>query len=171
MEVTNLQRQIMAPFVTETLNALANMAGLKATVGEEFLDDVKSFKFKGYAVSAPTHGIIEGLILVHFYIETALSIANHVRLHMLGVTAPEASVTPEVSEALQEFCNTFIGLSTADLERLDLGIRFEPPQFIQNTEDMMRLIGHTQEIVCTPVLVEGVGRFYLNLLMHDKTEG
>jgi len=58
MELNEIQQMILQPFVDETVKALEKMAGLKATAGDGFPDEVSKFRFKGFAVVAETSGVI-----------------------------------------------------------------------------------------------------------------
>ncbi len=169
MSLNALQLKILAPFVEETIRCLDIMAGLKATAGEPFVDELEKFRFKGYAVAAETHGKINGVILMHHYIETALGVGNEVRAHLLGEQSDASVMDDEVGEALAEWGNTAIGRATRDLEIFDMGIKFCPPYFVNNTEDIASLMTGVKEIISIPIHVEGVGRFYFNYLLHSET--
>jgi len=171
MIATEIKTNMLKPFIDETIKTLAEMAHLKAHAGEPFTDNVADFRFKGYAIAAKTHGNLEMIILVHNYIETALAIGNRLRANILN----EADELPEINEdmqaALAEWGNTAIGNATQSLETLKLGIRFEPPYFILNTETMEPLLKNVREIISVPVQIDDVGRFYFNLLMIDSKAG
>jgi len=165
MGLNPLQAQILNPFIDQTISCLESMAGFSAHSGEGFQDDLSRFKFKGYAIAAETTGVIEGKILMHHYIETALSIGNSVRNNLLGDDADTPEMNMEIGEALAEFGNTAIGLATHSLEKSNLGIKFKPPYFITNTEQMDKIIEGVKEILSIPIHVENVGRFYFNFLL------
>ncbi len=169
-ELTELQHQILTPFVDETIETLASMAGLNAHAGEGFPDDVEKFRFKGYAVVAETSGVIEGVILMHHYVETALGVGNRVLTNLLGEESNAMEMNDEVGEALAEFGNTAIGLAMDKLAKTDLGIKFKPPYFISNTTAMDDIIKDVKEIISIPIHVDEVGRFYFNYLLHNPTE-
>lgn len=169
MELNSLQHKILTPFVDETIKCLATMANLKATAGAGFPDELSKFRFKGYAVVAETSGLLEGVILMHHYIETALGIGNKVRANLLGADDAATEMNEDVGEALAEFGNTAIGLAMRHLAAENLGIKFKPPYFINRTDDMTSLLGGVQEIISIPIHVEGVGRFFFNYLLHTKT--
>lgn len=170
MELSEIQHRILTPFVQETIKTMESMAGLRATAGDGFQDDPQKFKFKGYAVVAETSGIIEGHILMHHYIETAIAIGNKVRQNVLGEMNELTELNDDMCDALAEFGNTAIGLATRELERMDLGMKFRPPYFTSNTEDMTKMLSQVNEILSIPIHVENVGRFYFNYLLHAKTE-
>ena len=169
MKLNALQSKILTPFVTETIQALQTMAGLSAYAGDGFPDALDKFRFKGYAVAAETSGVVQGTILMHHYIETALAIGNKVRENLLGITDPATTIDEDIGEALAEFSNTIIGLAMRDLDRANMGIRFKPPYFVSSLEDMNVILHNVQEIISIPIHVENVGRFYFNYLLHSKT--
>jgi CheY-specific phosphatase CheX len=170
MELNAIQTQILKPFVDETIQSLESMAGLKATAGDGFPDDVENFRFKGYAVAAETSGVISGKILMHHYIETALEIGNKVRANLLGEEDEIYELDDEMRDALAEFGNTAIGLAMRELGQSDMGIKFTPPYFIGTTTEMTKLLDNVVEIISIPIHIENVGRFYFNYLLHEKTE-
>jgi two-component system, response regulator PdtaR len=170
MGLSEMQQRILTPFVGETIKTLSEMAGLNAYAGDGFEDSMDKFKFKGYAIAAETFGVIEGKMLMHLYIETAIAIGNKVRARVLGEMDEASSVTEDIGETLAEFGNTAIGLATRQLEKTMLGIKFKPPYFILNTEQMDTMMQGVREILSVPIHVEGVGRFYFNYLLHGQTE-
>lgn len=169
MELNDIQQQILQPFVIETIKTLNTMAGLRAHAGDGFPDDIEKFRFKGYAVVAETSGNVEGKILMHHYIETALAIGNKVRCALLDDDDEAAEMNEEVGEALAEFSNTAIGLAMRQLAESDLGIKFKPPYFVSDIKDMDAMMSNVKEIVSVPIHVEDVGRFYFNFLLHKPT--
>jgi len=169
MELQSLHAKILAPFVTETIQTLHSMAGLSAHAGEGFPDSLEKFRFKGYAVAAETFGVIEGKVLMHHYVETALAIGNKVRANLLGIDEPETTITDDVGEALAEFGNTAIGLAMSQLAKADMPIKFKPPYFISSLDDMNSMLANVKEIISIPIHVDNVGRFYFNYLLHNKT--
>lgn len=169
MELTTVQHQILTPFVRETVSTLRTMARLQAYAGDGFPDSVEKFRFKGYAVAAETFGVIEGKILMHHYVETALAIGNRVRANLLGIDEEATAINEDVGEALAEFGNTAIGLAMRELSASDLGIKFKPPYFVSRIDDMTAMLKNVKEIISIPIHVDDVGRFYFNYLLHKKT--
>jgi CheY-like chemotaxis protein len=168
MIATQIKMNILRPFIDETIKSLEEMAGLKAYAGEAFTDNVERFRFKGYAVAAKTFGNLEMIVLLHNYSDTALTIGNRLRSHILNETKELSDINEEMQTALAEWGNTAVGRSTQSLEALKLGIRFDPPYFILNTENMENLLKNVKEIMSVPIHIDNVGRFYLNLLMIDS---
>jgi CheY-like chemotaxis protein/CheY-specific phosphatase CheX len=171
MIATEIKTNMLKPFIDETINSLEEMAHLKAHAGEAFTDNVEDFRFKGYAIAAKTHGDLEMVILLHNYVETALAIGNRLRFNILNETNELPEINEEMQSALAEWGNTAIGNATQCLETQKLGIRFEPPYFILNTENMEPLLENVREIISVPVHIDDVGRFYFNLLMIDSKAG
>ncbi len=171
MIATQIKMNILKPFIDETIKSLEEMAGLRAHAGEAFTDNVERFRFKGYAIAARTYGNLEMIVLLHNYSDTALIIGNRLRSHILNETKELSEVNEEMQAALAEWGNTAVGRSTQNLEALKLGIRFEPPYFILNTENMEHILKNVKEIMSVPIHVDNVGRFYLNLLMIDSKAG
>ena len=168
MLATAIKTNMLKPFIDETIKSLEEMAHLKAHADEPFIDNVEDFRFKGYAIAAKTHGNLEMVVLLHNYIETALAIGNRLRFNILNETNELPEINEEMQAALAEWGNTAIGRATQSLETLKLGIRFEPPYFVLNTENMEPLLKNVEEIISVPVHIEDVGRFYLNLLMIKR---
>ena len=171
MIATEIKTNMLKPFIDETIKSLEEMAHLKAHADEAFIDKVEDFRFKGYAIAARTHGNLEMVILLHNYVETALAIGNRLRFHILNEADELSEINEEMQAALAEWGNTAIGNATQSLETLKLGIRFEPPYFILNTENMEPLLKNVEEIISVPVHIDGVGRFYFNLLMINSNAG
>lgn len=167
MPSTVVVKNVLKPFIKETIKSLETMAGMKATAGESFVDDVNDFRFKGYAIAAKTYGNLDMVILLHNYPETALAIGNKLRHNILDEKDEITEINEEMQAALAEWGNTIVGLATSSLESLNLGIRFEPPYFIVKTDNMDHLLEDVTEIVSVPVTIEDVGRFYFNLLIID----
>lgn len=166
MELSNAQLEIIQPFIDELIISLDTMAGLKAKAGEPFQDKVEEFRFKGYAIASRTKGRIDGFILMHNYIETAVAIGNKVRLLLLGEKMEYTEINEEMQDALAEWGNTAVGRATKSLSAKDLGIKFDPPHFILNTEDMGNVLKDVKEIISIPIHIEEVGRFYFNYLLY-----
>ena len=163
--LTDLQLMTIAPFIDETIRNLKAMCGLSASSGDPFLDDVEKFRFKGYAVAAPTRGKINGVILLHKYIETALTIGNRLRHHMLSETDEHEEINEEMQVALAEWGNTIIGNATRFLSDKNLGITFDPPYFITDTENLNSLLTHASEVISIPIHIDA-GRFYFNYILN-----
>ena len=166
MELTDVQLEILQPFIDEMKESLDAMADLKAEAGEAFQDKVEDFRFKGYAIASKTHGKVEGVILMHHYIETAISIGNKVRLKVLGDNEESNEINEDMQDALAEWGNTVVGRATKSFSEKDLGLRFDPPYFILNTEDMGTVLENVQKIISIPIHIEDVGRFYFNYLLY-----
>lgn len=166
----DIQKKMLAPFIFEAKTTLGEMAGLKVDSGEVFADKVEDFRFKGHAVAIRTHGKIEGVILLHNYIETALAISNRVRKNLLGEAEEYDEMNQEMQGALAEWGNIITGRATQRLELLKMGFTFEPPQFIYDTENMGAILKGVREIVSVPVHIDEVGRFFLNLLLYSEED-
>lgn len=170
MALNSEQMKVLTPFVSETIKNLDLMADLPATVGIGSEDDIESFRFKGFAVAIDTTGSIEGTILIHMYIESALLVGNQVRKKMLGEIEFATEMNDDLTEALQEWGNTLVGHATEILETYNLGIKFKPPYFIHSTETIGTIMSKVQEIISIPIRINDENRFYFNYLLHNKTE-
>jgi CheY-specific phosphatase CheX len=170
MGLNEVQERILVSFATETVRSLKELTQLDATVGQGFQDDVASFRFKGYAIATEVSGSIPGKVLLHLYPETAIELGNRVLRSLLGESQAD-SLTQDVQEALAEWGNTLVGLSTRSLEEANLGVCFTPPFFILDTAQMNELMQGVVEIVSIPIHTEGAGRFYFNYLLHAHTGG
>ncbi len=172
MSLSDIQNQILQPFVNETLGSLSTMAKMTATAESGFTDDPAKFRFKGYAICCETSGHIDGVVLMHHYPETAIAMGNAIRACVLGDDNPIESINEEMADALAEWGNTVVGRATRNLSAFDLGIKFKAPHFIYDTETMESLLTGVKFIISVPVHVEGVGRFYFNYLirnLHQET--
>lgn len=165
-----MQISIISPLIDEVTRSLKTMANLEASPGEPFQDQVENFRFKGYAVASNTHGNIEGVVLLHNYVETALAIGNQLRLKMLGDSDKQDEINDEMQGALAEWGNTLIGLATQNFAKKNLDIRFDPPYFILDTETMSPLLEGVQDIISIPINIEEEGRFYLNYLLRSSSK-
>ena len=167
MELTDLQLMTIAPFIDETIKKLDTMCGLEAYAGDPFLDAVENFRFKGYAVAAETTGKIYGVILLHNYIETALTIGNRLRMRLLEDNNHHEKINDEMQDALAEWGNTIIGNATDFLADKNLGIKFAPPYFITNTVNLDPLLTRVKEIISIPIHIKDEGRFYFNYIIRS----
>lgn len=171
MIATQIKMNMLKPFIDSTIESLDEMADMKAHAGEAFTDNVEDFRFKGYAIAARTYGKLEMIILIHHYMDTALAIGNRLRSTILNEIDVLSEINEEMQSALAEWGNTTIGRSTQSLEAQKLGIRFEPPYFILDTEHMEHFLKNVKEIMTVPIHIDNVGRFYVNLLMINSTAG
>lgn len=167
MSLTTIQNQILQPFIDETLKNLQAMAKMGGHTDEGFFDTPEEFRFKGCAICCETSGHINGVILMHHYPETAIAMGNAIRLNVLGEMDPLEDINEDIAEALTEWANTVIGHATKNLADQHMGIKFEAPFFIQNTDAMESLLSGVQNITTVPVHVENVGRFYFNYLIRS----
>lgn len=172
MQLYHIHTKILTPFVTETVQALTDMAGLDARAGQGFQEAVGEFDFRGFAVCvvAKTYGAIEGKVIMHHNNETALAIGNRVRSRMLGVPDVASKINGEVTEALTEFSNTVIGLATRALSKNNMDITFSPPLYVTEYDGSEFLIDGVQEILTIPIEVDGVGQFSFSYLLHKRAE-
>jgi CheY-like chemotaxis protein/CheY-specific phosphatase CheX len=166
--ISDIHSRMLIPFINETVITLKEMASFDAHAGDTFKDKVEDFRFKGYAIAARIHGHIEGVILLHNYIETAVAIGNRLRLNILSDSEELTEINEEMQAALAEWGNTAIGRATSTLETLKLGIRFEPPYFLFTTENMAPLLENVKDIMSVPIHIDEVGRFYFNLLVYGS---
>lgn len=170
MSLTTIQNEILKPFVDETLENLKTMAHMNGHCDDGFVDDPEQFRFKGYAICCETQGHIDGVVLLHHYPETAIAMGNAIRASMLGDDEELDEITEDMSDALAEWGNTVIGRAMSGLAEKNLGIRFEPPYFVHDTETMASILTGVTEIISVPVHVENVGRFYFNYLIRSISE-
>ncbi len=167
MSLNLIQTKILQPFVNETIRNLNAMAGMNGRAGDAFIDDIEQFRFKGYAICAETVGGIDGVILMHHYVETAVAMGNAVRRNVLGEDTEYEDINEAMADALAEWGNTVLGRATKYLSAYKLGIDFEPPYFIHDTDTMSSLLTGVKDVISAPVHVDGVGRFYFNYLIRS----
>ena len=109
MALSEIQQTILDPFVGETLEILGEMADMDGHTGDSFLDTAAQFRFHGYAICSETRGSLDGVILMHHYIETALALGNAIRKNILEEDLEYEEVNELVADALAEWGNTVIG--------------------------------------------------------------
>lgn len=165
MELNSLQARILAPFIDNTIECLGSMANLRALPDEGYIDDIDSFWVNDYSVVIETSGLIEGRILIHYYLETALAIGRKIYANMLGEEPDSQVVDDKVMEALSEFSNTVVGLATRELKRENTLVIFDPPSFVSNPEQMNTFTEGVTEILTVPIQVDGIGKVYFNYLI------
>lgn len=167
MSLSTIQSRILQPFIDETLANLQAMAGMQGRTDGGFIDQADKFRFKGYAICAETHGCIDGVMLMHHYIETAVAMGNAIRKHVLDEDETYDEVNGPVADALAEWGNTVLGRATKGLSGYRLNINFDPPYFVFDTDTMSSLLTGVNDIITVPVHVDGVGRFYFNYLIRS----
>ncbi|MBT0585135.1 response regulator [Alteromonas oceanisediminis] len=166
MSVDTLYKVALYPFITESIASLKAMTNLTGTAGEAFMDNVDDFRFKGYAVCSDVKGSLDGVIMMHHYPETAIAIGNSVCENMFGETYNHTEINEDLSHALAEWGNTIVGRSTDLHGRYNLNYDFSAPYFVQDTTDMDKFLVGVKEVVTVPITVDGVGRYYFNLLVR-----
>lgn len=167
MSVEAIYKVTLHPFINESIASLKAMTHLTGSSTDAFMDKVDDFRFKGYAVCSEVSGCINGVIMMHHYPETAIAIGNSVCETMFDEKYDHTEMNDELSNALAEWGNTIVGRSTDLLSRHNLEFDFSSPYFVHNFDDMDKYLKDVKEIVTVPITVEGVGRYYFNLLVRD----
>ncbi|GAA6206198.1 response regulator [Thalassotalea sp. SU-HH00458] len=167
MSINTIYKVTLHPFINESIASLKSMTSLSGSAGETFLDKVEDFRFKGYAVCSNITGCLDGVIMMHHYPETAVAIGNSVCQNMFDEKYDYQEINEELSNALAEWGNTIVGRATDLLSRNNLKFDFSSPYFIHNFNDMEKYLEGVKEIVTVPISVEGVGRYYFNLLVRN----
>jgi CheY-specific phosphatase CheX len=172
MELYQIHTKILTPFMNETVSALQSMAGVEGKIGKSTLESPQEFSFQGFAVAvvAKTYGSIEGKILMHYSDDMALKIGKRVLAGMLGEEPTATKMNDDISEAVTEFANTIIGLATRSLSQSDLRIKFTPPIFVHNENDMEVLMEGVKEILTVPITIPDLGGFSFSYLLHKSVE-
>ena len=167
MSVETIYKVTLHPFINESIASLKAMTRLTGSSGDAFMDQVDDFRFKGYAVCSEVKGCINGVIMMHHYPETAIAIGNSVCETMFDEKYNHTEINEELSNALAEWGNTIVGRSTDLLSRHNLEFNFSSPYFVHNFDDMEKYLVGVKEIITVPITIEGVGRYYFNLLVRD----
>lgn len=167
MSVETIYKVTLHPFINESIASLKAMTQLTGSSADAFMDQVDDFRFKGYAVCSEVSGCINGVIMMHHYPETAIAIGNSVCETMFDEKYSHTEMNEELSNALAEWGNTIVGRSTDLLSRHNLEFNFSSPYFVHNFDDMEKHLDGVKEIVTVPITVDGVGRYYFNLLVRD----
>ncbi|MDO6447512.1 response regulator [Colwellia sp. 1_MG-2023] len=167
MSINTIYKVTLHPFINESIASLKSMTSLTGSSGDAFLDKVEDFRFKGYAVCSNITGCLDGVIMMHHYPETAVAIGNSVCQNMFDEKYDYQEINEELSNALAEWGNTIVGRATDLLSRNNLKFDFSSPYFIHNFDDMEKYLEGVKEIVTVPISVEGVGRYYFNLLVRN----
>jgi len=168
MELDSLQARVLAPFIDNAIECLESMANLQALPDEGRHGDADSFFPHDYAVVVETSGLIDGKILIHYYLDTALAVGKRVYANLLGTESESDDIDENIIEALSEFSNTVVGLATRDLKRKDTLVVFDPPYFLSNGEQMSKLGEGAQEILSVPIHVEGVGKLFFDYIIYKE---
>tara|TARA_R110000744_G_scaffold299518_10_gene408914 strand:- start:126 stop:1076 length:951 start_codon:yes stop_codon:yes gene_type:complete len=167
MSVEALYKVILYPFINESLASLKAMTNLVGEAGDAFVDSVDDFRFKGYAVCSEVTGGLDGVIMMHHYPETAIAIGNSVCEHMFEEKYQFTEINEELSNALAEWGNTIVGRSTDLHGRYSLDYKFSSPYFVHDVNDMDKYLVGVTEVITVPITIEGVGRYYFNLLIRN----
>ncbi|MEE1673800.1 response regulator [Agarivorans aestuarii] len=170
MTVETIHKIILHPFIQESLQSLKLMTGLDGRADEPFIDKVEDFRFKGYAVCSDMQGQLDGVILMHHYQETAVAIGQAVQQSLVGEASSSDTLDEDLVAALEEWGNTIVGRATHILQKHNLGFEFASPHVALDLADMSRYLEGVQQIVTVPVHVEGVGRYYFNLLVRELNQ-
>jgi len=104
--------------------------------------------------------------MMHHYPETAIAIGNSVCEHMYEEKYQFTEINEDLSNALAEWSNTIVGRSTDLHGRYSLDYQFSSPYFVHDVNDMDKYLAGVKEVVTVPITVEGVGRYYFNLLIR-----
>jgi len=166
MSIETIYKVTLHPFINESIASLKSMTSLTGSSGDAFMDKVEDFRFKGYAVCSNITGCLDGVIMMHHYPETAIAIGNSVCEKMLNESYDYTEINEELSHALAEWGNTIVGRATDLLSRNNLKFDFSSPYFVHNFNDMEKYLEGVKEIVTVPITVDGVGRYYFNLLVR-----
>jgi two-component system, response regulator PdtaR len=170
MSIEVLHKVILHPFIKESINSLSTMSHMQSSAGEIFEDKVEDFRFKGYAVCSEIQGELDGVILMHHYEETALAIGSSIYEDFAGTAASNTeSLNQDLSDALAEWGNTIVGRATDLLSKHNLGFSFTAPRTVLNLDDMSEYLKGVETIITVPIHVEGVGRYFFNLLIRKAT--
>lgn len=167
MSVEALYKVILYPFINESLASLKAMTNLVGEAGDAFVDNVDEFRFKGYAVCSEVTGGLDGVIMMHHYPETAIAIGNSVCEHMFEEKYQCTEINEDLSNALAEWGNTIVGRSTDLHGRYSLDYNFSSPYFVHDVNDMDKYLVGVKEVITVPITIEGVGRYYFNLLIRN----
>jgi len=167
MSVETIYKVILHPFINESIASLKAMTKLSGAAGGAFMDQVDDFRFKGYAVCSNVTGCLDGVIMMHHYPETAIAIGNSVCETMFDEKYDFAEINDDLSNALAEWGNTIVGRSTDLLSRHNLEFNFSSPYFVHDVEDMDKYLTDVKEIITVPITVDGIGRYYFNLLVRN----
>ncbi len=167
MSVETIYKVVLYPFINESIASLKAMTNLEGAAGDAFMDSVDDFRFKGYAVCSDVTGNLDGVIMMHHYPETAIAIGNSVCEKMFDEKYQFTEINEELSNALAEWGNTIVGRSTDLHGRYSLEYNFSSPYFVQDVSDMEKYLVGVKEVVTVPITVEGVGRYYFNLLVRN----
>jgi len=167
MSVEALYKVILYPFINESLASLKAMTNLVGEAGDAFVDNVDDFRFKGYAVCSEVTGGLDGVIMMHHYPETAIAIGNSVCEHMFEEKYQFTEINEDLSNALAEWGNTIVGRSTDLHGRYSLDYKFSSPYFVHDVNDMDKYLVGVKEVITVPITIEGVGRYYFNLLIRN----
>lgn len=170
MELTLAQEQILRPFINNAVSCLQSMAGISASAGKPFEEDVGCLRLNDYAIVVETSGMLQGRIVLHLYPEAALAIGNRMRENQLGESSDASSLDEGVAEALSEYGNTVVGLASGELLERGLRITLAPPCLMSGMEQLEGLFKGVSEVITVPIHANGIGRFYLNYFLCSELD-
>ncbi|WP_416306425.1 response regulator [Neptunicella sp. SCSIO 80796] len=170
MSIDSIYKVVLYPFINESIGSLKAMTNLIGTAGDPFMDNVEDFRFKGYAVCSDVTGNLNGVIMMHHYPETAIAVGNAVCQNMFDEKYEYTEINEELSNALAEWGNTIVGRSTDLHSRYNLEYGFSSPYFVNDMSDMEKYLVGVKEIVTVPITIEGIGRYYFNLLVREVND-
>ncbi|MCV6588529.1 MAG: response regulator [Marinobacterium sp.] len=166
MSVETIFRIALYPFVQESIASLRDMTSLRGHAGMPVMDKVEDFVFNGYAVCTRINGSLDGAIIMHHHLDTAVAVGNDVAHSMLGDMHEHTEVDEELGKALAEWGNTIVGRATDFLGKHHLGFEFSAPVFTTSLDDLNAFFAGVQHVVTVPITIDGVGQYYFHLLVR-----
>ncbi len=163
----NIRNSVLLPFVNETIRTLKSMAGLAGNSDLlTYRQALDVFTFKDFSVSIDTtftNGVKNNLVM-SFDKNIAILIGNGVRSTLLGSSSNATSID-DINDALAEFMNTVIGLSTREINETSHKITFGVPLYLYSKEESEFLLDGIKQIMTVPIRLGEIGGFSLSYLI------
>jgi len=166
MSVETIFKIALHPFVRESIASLRDMTSRQGQAGAPYVDQTDRFTFRGYAVCADIHGSLDGAIVMHHHLDTAVAIGNDVAHSMLGDKHEHTEVDEELGKALAEWGNTIVGRATDFLAKHSLGFNFSAPVFTTQLNDLKPYFTGVKRVITVPIQVAGIGEYHFHLLVR-----
>ncbi len=166
MSVETIFKIALHPFVRESIASLRDMTSRQGQAGAPFMDQADRFTFRGYAVCAEIRGSLEGAIVMHHHLDTAVAIGNDVAHSMLGDMHEHTEVDEELGKALAEWGNTIVGRATDFLGKHSLGFNFSAPVFTTKLDELRPYFSGVKRVITVPIQVNGIGEYHFHLLVR-----
>ena len=167
MELSSVHNQIIEPITQEAIKALKDMAHSNAWAGAEFQDSVWKFRFNGFAIVAEVSGMLNGTVVFHHYLETAMALGKRLLNFRKGSINEGVGLTDEMQAALLDYADEVVAHASKELKKTGMQVDFKSSFPVLSMHHVSDLLINVDEIHSIPLHVDTVGRHYLNFFIKD----